>query len=169
MNNTRRLQSSLELAHNKGPFPNGIEGMDFETQRRAFSTWARQTHSVNDIVGFNISANSAREQVLDSVVELAEEWAAASASLVDCFEQAWFESVLHRAFAERPCLNRFDGNLHEKSIETFRDVDRLSLEHNRARVADVHWRNLPESVGEGQLGVLTREFNKRRNHIPSAG
>ena len=160
------LQVSLELATDKGPFPNGIAGMDFDLQSRVFSTWSGQTEAVNDIVGFNITASAARDQGLAPVVELAEGWGGARRNLVACFERSFFESILARALSERHCLSGFDRNLHEKSIEDFREMDLLSLERNRARVAAVHWRNMPENVGVGQLGVLTREFNKRRNNLP---
>ena len=164
--NVEGLRSLLELESGTGRFPDGLAGLSVEEQRRLFFTWADQTEAVGGMVGFNVSADAAREQGLDSVVELAEGWTGGGRDLVTCFDQAWYESMLSRAFAERPCLNGFDANVHEKSIETFRKMDLLALAHNRARVAAAHWRSLPKGGGEGQLAVLTREFNKRRSHLP---
>ena len=51
-------------------------------------------------------------------------------------------------------------------MEKFRSLDILVLEHNRARLALAHWERLPRQGAAGQLGVLRRELEKRRRHLP---
>jgi very-short-patch-repair endonuclease len=50
--------------------------------------------------------------------------------------------------------------------EKFRELDRLVIEHNRARLAHAHWRGVPTHEAGGQLGVVKREIQKKRRHLP---
>ena len=97
---------------------------------------------------------------------MAESWPQAGQRLADAFKQAWFEGLLSRAFGERNALSNFDGTSHQQILERFRALDVQVLEHNRTRLALSHWERLPRSGTEGQMGILRREFAKRRRHLP---
>ena len=62
---------------------------------------------------------------------------------------------------EHPILASFDGNIHQTIVKRFKQLDRDSLECNKARVAYEHWRHLPKNESSsGQLGVLMSEFGR---------
>ena len=64
-------------------------------------------------------------------------------------------------------LAGFASDAHQHIVERFRELDNLSLEHNKAKVAYEHWRHLPQhEASSGQLGLLRREFEKKRRHLP---
>ena len=67
---------------------------------------------------------------------------------------------------ENPEVAGFDGAAHEQLVERFGRMDALALEHNCARVAHAHYERLPQGGGGGQIGILRREFEKRRRHKP---
>ena len=55
---------------------------------------------------------------------------------------------------------------HPDIINRFRLLDCDLFQHNRALVAQAHWLHLPRGPGGGQIGVLRREFEKKRRHLP---
>lgn len=161
------IQRSLEMDFEKR-FNNqsGLTGLKLEEQRQILADWANNTIAIQDLAAFNIALTSEEMKGLDPIATLAEEWPGASELLSLCLEQKRYESIVSRAFAERPALEHFNGLTHQDNIKSFRQIDDLSLDHNRARVAYAHWEDLPAYTGAGQLGILTKEFEKKKKHLP---
>lgn len=82
------------------------------------------------------------------------------------FRRAWLETLLDRAVRERPALATFDGAGHEIQRDRFRGLDRLVIEHTRAKLAAQHWDGLPRTEGAGQWALLRREMEKKARHLP---
>ncbi len=128
---------------------------------------ARQRiRSAHDVVRFNQLEKKAAEAGIAEVAEAAASRPEAAAQLSDLFEHACYSAWLDAAFRERPVLSEFDGSTHGGIIERFRELDMAQFHHNRAAVAETHWRQLPRQHGGGQLGVLKREFQKKTRHKP---
>ena len=108
-----------------------------------------------------------RAEALGPIVDAVLPWPEAGTQLADAFRRGWYEALLARAYHERPTLAQFDGAGHEQTIDRFRALDRVTLEHNRAQLAAQHWSRLPQGDGAGQLAVLRREFEKRSRHLPA--
>ena len=61
------------------------------------------------------------------------------------------------------------GLIMNSFIERFCELDERTLHHNRIRALSTHWQGLPKGDylgAPGQLKTLTREFEKRRRHLP---
>ena len=133
-------------------------------------SWLRnareQIDSLDDIVRFNRLEKRFAELQLQAVTEIASSWKDAGVLLAKCFEHSYLSAVMAEAFRERPDLIEFDGNTHQDIINRFRLLDRDLFQHNRALVAQAHWQRLPRGPGGGQIGVLRREFEKKRRHLP---
>ena len=125
-----------------------------------------QVHSLREIVRFNQIEKRLVDAGLQEVTDIAWSWNEAAVHLVDLFERSWLVNLIETAFRERPVLSEFDGGTHQKSIEEFCALDTDFFQHNRALVAQAHWERLPHHHGGGQLGVLKREFEKKRRHLP---
>jgi very-short-patch-repair endonuclease len=160
------LVTAVDLDANKR-FENGEDfiAQPFNTQFKILQSW-QDTSGLRDIMNFNVAANVCVTEGLDQVVSVAENWPDAGTNLIDVFEQSWFESILGNALKERPALLNFDGTTHEQAIEQFQRLDTLALEHNRSRVAYAHWSKIPRHDSGGQLGVLKRQFQLKRRHLP---
>ena len=165
--NAGEIVDILELDAGKryGAGP-ALDGQPFDVQQQTLDSWEERHHDVHDIVSFNIISDTCRSEGLDPVVATAESWPDAVSHLYDAFQLAWFEGILTRALADREALAGFDGGSHQQIVERFRELDSLALQHNRARLARAHWEGLPRQEGGGQLGILKREFQKRRRHLP---
>ena len=165
----RQVTAFLELDPSAAPGAGPeLEDRPFGEQEERLALWLEQIHELPALVAFNHLAQRCRQEDLGSIVAIAESWPGAGRLLVNVFLRHWFETLLARAFQERPALAEFNGPGHEQAIGTFVELDRRVLRHNRARIALEHWERLPrhDGGGGGQLGVLKREFEKKARHLP---
>ena len=136
----------------------------------AVTAWLQRARgeldSLNDIVRFNQQEARLSDDGLEAVIETAISWPEAGVHLTAHFEHAWLTALLTTAFHDNPSLAEFDGASHQHIIERFRQLDLDLFQHNRALVAEAHWQRLPRDQGGGQLGVVRREFEKKRRHLP---
>lgn len=143
-----------------------------DRQRVRFGTWATGLDSLENIISYNRVAQEIREAGLDSALEIVESsedngYDPASANLSDALRYSWCEALLKVAFDNRPELATFDRSTHEQTVERFRRLDELLIQHNRTRVAQRHWSQLPtRGDARGQLAVLKREIQKKRRQMP---
>ena len=140
----------------------------FAAQETTLALWASRPGEMPALSAFNRLSARGRDEGLGAVVDLAERWDDAGTRLVAAVERAGAQSLLRRAFAERPALAGFDAGGHEQAVRAFDTLDREALRGNRARVALAHWERLPrrDPGAQGQLGVLRREFEKKARHFP---
>ena len=129
-------------------------------------TARNQLNSLHEIVRFNRIEKRLAESGLQEMIDPAVTWQHAGNHLVDLFERSWLVALIETALRERPVLSEFDGVTHQKFIDDFCKLDTDFFQHNRALVAQAHWERLPRHHGGGQLGVLKREFEKKRRHLP---
>ena len=122
--------------------------------------------SLDDVIRFNTHEAHLNAHQLGPVAEIASQWSQAGAHLTRLVEYAWLSSLIAPVLREEPLLAQFDRDTHQGLIDRFRRLDFGLFQHNRELVALSHWRRLPRESGGGQLGVLRREFEKRRRHLP---
>jgi very-short-patch-repair endonuclease len=135
-------------------------------QESNFRNLRENLHRLQDIVSYNQLVERLEKEGLDEVLRISENWAEAGSKLAQAFRYTWFEGLLEDAFRERPALSAFDREGHEHTSSRFRELDALLVEHNRSRLALEHWRAVPNHGGGGQLGLLHREIQKKRRHLP---
>ena len=122
--------------------------------------------SLQDMARFNQIARRLAALDVEGVARAAASWPGAGQELVHLFEHDVCSAWLEAAWKERPVLAEFDGPVHEGVVQQFRDLDRSMFAHNRRVVALRHWERMPRGHGAGQLGLLRREFQKKRRHLP---
>jgi very-short-patch-repair endonuclease len=130
-------------------------------------TMAASVAELDSLVAYNQAAEQCRTESLESVVELADRWESAATYLTDLFDHVQISSLLDLAFRDRPALALFDGAEHSEIVSRFRELDRRSLALNRLAVALQHARRVPAAnTGNGQIGVLHHEFEKKGRFLP---
>ena len=142
------------------------EEWSFEEQIQRLETMVAEVGRLDEQVIFNQLKETLAEAGLSWVVEGAMDWNDAPKHLVHWFRNAWFERMLHELLDEREPLRRFNQTAHAQDICRFRELDQLLFLFNRIKLAARHWEGLPSMVGNGQLGILMREFEKRVRHLP---
>jgi len=147
------------------------EGETFAAQPYAdqlakLKSWVLAVDRRREIARYNQLHDSLVDISLQNYANLAATWGGADRYLVDIFDRNWYQALLDVAIDTRPTLAMFEGHTQSGRVEKFRGLDRWQLKHNRMRVARMHWENLPEHVSVGQMGVLLREFEKKKRHLP---
>lgn len=148
-------------------FPSGKMWLEpFSAQREILQEWAESLDCLHDLAAFNRGVAKLHDAGLDEVAGIAESWPHAGEKLTAILDRAWFTAILDQAVQEREPLADFDGESHQRVVERFRQLDKQILLHNRAVLAAQHWDKLPRYSAGGKLGVLQREFEKKKRHYP---
>jgi hypothetical protein len=135
-------------------------------QETLLADWSGRLDDLRDMVSFNHQWDRLQELGLAGWLPVITTWPPAATHLVYLVEQKWLQSLIKQALAERPPLGRFDSDIHNQRRQQFQRLDKAVFDLNRARLADQHWQRLPRRNAGGQLGVLRREFAKKRRHLP---
>ena len=145
----------------------GLRSSPFTKQVQILELWEREPEKLQDIVTYNHAVEHLKNEGFARIAEIAESWPEAADALSDLLEYAWYNARVEEAMQECPILARFSSEMHQQIVENFKELDRSSLEYNKAKVAYEHWKQLPKyEISKGQLGVLKREFEKKRRHLP---
>ncbi len=145
----------------------GLKGCTFAEQVHFLERWEQESERIQDIVTYNHLVKALRDSGFAEIVEVANGWPEANQFLSSVLKLAWYSAQVETAMQERPILASFDGEGQQFIVELFKEQDNLSLEYNKAKVAYEHWKHLHQhEASSGQLGVLIREFQKKRRHLP---
>ncbi len=129
--------------------------------------WAGSPEKLSEMAQYNYLAEECQNSGLTIVVTAAANPEGdAPGDLGASFRRSYIWSLMQTAFAEHPGLANFSGTSHEQLIREFCELDVKHLKNSRAKIARVHWENLPSKDGGGQLRLLAREFEKKSRHLP---
>ena len=98
--------------------------------------------------------------------EAAATWDEAATHLEQLIEYRWSARLIRILHEAHPELARFSAALAGRRVGEFRSEDCRHLLYNRARVLEAHAARRPSRHGAGEMGVLSREFNKKTRHLP---
>lgn len=159
----KKLELSWRLGHDS---ETPLIAEDFEYQKEQLSLWMGNLDRIQEIITLRGLLEPLKEEKLSFVIRAVIKWDKADVHLVDSLDKYYYQELLNKAMKERPSLAQFDGNLHERDMDRFCDLDTQLLELNRIHLAKKHWEALPQHQAAGQLGILTHEFAKKRRHKP---
>jgi len=90
--------------------------------------------------------------------------------IIPCLKANFADDLLRNAFLENHILSSFIGEIHERKIGRFIDLDRKIISLNRKRISNRIAYNRPHintTVSRNsELGILLSEFNRKRGHMP---
>lgn len=119
---------------------------------------------------FSSSRTECLETIGSNLVELVDKDQIKSEDIIPCLEGNFADSMLRNLFLMEPSLSRFVGDVHEKKINEFRELDSKIIKLNRFRIAEELYENRPSLSGtaspRSELGVLKSEFSRKRGHMP---
>lgn len=162
-----RLVEQLQLDLGEAFGEPRAESPTLDRIARRVAAWADQPDALRPWLGY---CAQKRQTVALGLLRLAQQLHQGSLPAeraLDAFDQAFYEAQLRQAFEAEPALAAFAGPDQERLIERFQELDRERIQIARREVAGAHHRRLPQRGGEiGQLGLLEREFAKKRRHLP---
>ncbi len=118
--------------------------------------------------------SSSRAECVDSVgpklVKIIDEDQIESTDIIPCLEGNFADALLRDLFLKEPLISRFVGDVHQKRIEEFQELDTKIIKLNRFRIAENLYKNQPSLTSNAsprsELGVLKSEFSRKRGHMP---
>lgn len=140
--------------------------LTLEKQATFLVYWRKHLDSLFHLVRFNQLADDLNKRGMDFVLAASVNWEHGEGTLLRLFDYSWYNGLVEKAYVESPSIKLFDRSQHSQILEEFSRLDHLLFRHNQARLADMHWRSLPNLHGGGELQVISREINKKRRHMP---
>ena len=166
-NHPHLLQAVTEKIQLDETGRDGLKACSLTQQIQILECWEREAERLQDIVTYNHLVDALEDSDFAEIVKVANVWSEASQFLSDVLKQAWYNARVDTAMREHPILASFASDTHQHVVERFRELDCRSLEYNKAKVAYEHRKRLPQHrASSGQLGLLRREFEKKRRHLP---
>lgn len=92
------------------------------------------------------------------------------ADVLPCFEGNFADGLLRVAFRQNPILAEFAGEVHERKISDFAELDKELIRLNRLRLLRTLIESKPriyaQASRDSEVGILIGQFNRQRNVMP---
>ena len=109
-------------------------------------------------------------EISNPVIELIKADRIEIEDIIPCLTANFADDLLRNAFLNNPVLSNFIGEIHERKIDRFIDLDRDVISLNRRRIANILSSHRPQinsaASRNSELGILLSEFNRKRGHMP---
>jgi very-short-patch-repair endonuclease len=163
----RGLVSSVKLDA-AGAFECGdINDVPIDTAAKRFASWETEFETLPSWIAFCHQVKRANEAGLSEVSRRVFNGEINPQDAAVVLDKVRLEAVLSSIIASHPILQTFSGGAHERQIEQFRELDLARIDFARYEVAAAHYRKIPRvSTTAGGLGIVQREMQKKRNHLP---
>ncbi len=132
-----------------------------------FDRWHRQPESLSRWIAYRRSRDAARDAGMSELIKQIDSGDRSPETASDAYAMSLYEAVLRATFTDHPDLAQFHGQSYEKTLNQFAELDRGHRAWSRYLVAAAHSEHMPRAGGEvGQVGLLRREFQKKRRNLP---
>lgn len=135
---------------------------------RSLCEWRDESEQLSKWVAYRTRANKAIALDLRDLVQRLHDGKVVPEDAQTTFEMAYFEAVFGDQVKRDPELAQFDGDLHNRLVQTFSDLDRQRIRQSALEVVRAHHKCIPPQAGGkvGPLGTLRGEIAKKRGHMP---
>ena len=151
-------------------FPDGLDATPLPAVAGQVERWQQQTSALFRWTHFNAARATLRGTAAAALEPYVLDASLDAALVIPFFRLALAESLLRLAFAQRPALGHFIGELHEKKIARFREIDDGLVAIQRAKLSRRLHASRPQIGGgaspNSEAGILVREFHRMRGHMP---
>jgi len=107
---------------------------------------------------------------VQELIQLMEDGVVEKRDIDPCLNYSIAEEELRRVFAERKSLAGFVSTLHEGLVSKFQELDKEVIEASRREVYEKLTDQRPSLFGgaapDSEMGILQREVNKKKRHMP---
>jgi hypothetical protein len=136
----------------------------------AAERWQDQLPALFRWSQFNTARDAIRSTIAAPLEPLISAGRVGAEAFLPYFQAALAESLLRVVFGERKSLGHFVGDLHEKKIARFQQLDRQLVALNCARLSRRLHAGRPRISGgashTSEVGILLGEMNRKRGHMP---
>ncbi len=132
-----------------------------------FEQWLAHVEQLSHYLSVRARLDRLGSGGLEQIVVEIETGTIAAGKVADQLDFVRYEAILSEAWQSIPGLGEFQGQSYEDLRNRFALLDRERIAMSRLEVAQKHYSNFPSAGGDsGQVGVVRREINKKRRHMP---
>ena len=113
---------------------------------------------------YALRAQQARAEGMGSLVDVLENGKIPTKEVADAFDRIYFGQLLRCIVRLKPELAHFDGELHERHVADFRELDNERLALAKYRTLMAHFDRLPPHSAVGAAGIVRSEMERKRGH-----
>jgi len=151
-------------------FGTDINNVSFSHITAQLQLWRAELGKLHLWSQYVTRKNNLKQTIAEPILQFVENDSVVPEDLECCFQGNFTNYLLNFAFKERPALLTFIGELHEKKIRSFRDLDLEIIRRNRVRLKNELYRMRPPISGGSskgsEAGILMGEMNRKRGHMP---
>jgi very-short-patch-repair endonuclease/DNA polymerase III delta prime subunit len=166
---SNQLCSRLNLDHQIA-FDTDINNVLFDNTSSKLKLWKENITNLQKWGQFTVRREECLETFAAPIINLIDSDVMEANDIIPCFKGNFAEALIRYAFTERPTLASFMGELHEKKIESFKELDSELIVENRQRLAHLLYKKQPSILNgaspKSESGILLGEFNRKRKHMP---
>ncbi|ENA0612256.1 DUF3320 domain-containing protein [Enterobacter bugandensis] len=131
------------------------------------TSWTENAEQLSKWVAWQHRRNQANNLGLSEVVERLEDGRLSLSTCYSSVEYTYYELLFSSMAKETPSLSRFDGELQNRKVQHFAEMDLRRIKSSSIEVARAHHRRIPSKIGAaGPVGVLRAEMARKRGHMP---
>ena len=143
-----------------------IDTVLFSHLRARCASWLDGIETLPKWIAYRIQTERLRALGLGEFVNRLADERLETAAATDAFDMAHYEAALRVIAAGDPEILAFDGHMHARKVDEFKQLDLLRIDLARLEVAASHHSGLPPRQGVGAIGVLRTEIAKQRRLLP---
>ena len=165
MEEMKDLFASVKLDAAQAFGENDLRKLNLVELSQRLGSWADHPELLSSWVNYYCRAARLIRDGFQPVVQRLHRGSLSPAVASASAELAHFETLIRDAWRQRPTLASFDGQAHEKTFASFRELDRRRIEMARREVAQAHYQRIPRhNSTAGALGVVKAEIERKRGH-----
>lgn len=111
------------------------------------TSWIENAEQLSKWVAWQHRRNQANKLGLSEVVERLENGRLPLSTCFSSVEYTYYESLFSLMAKETPSLSRFDGDLHNRKVQHFSEMDLRRIKSSSIEVARAHHRRIPSKIG----------------------
>jgi very-short-patch-repair endonuclease len=163
----RQLTNAVQLDIGTAFDCSELDDVPINTASERFSSWRNEFESLPAWITLRHQMKRAVDAGLGEVSSRLFDGRLTPQNAATMFDKVRLEAVLSSIIGSHSILQTFSGAAHERKIEEFRKLDLARIDLARYEVATAHYRDIPHvSTTSGGLGIVQREMQKKRGHLP---
>jgi very-short-patch-repair endonuclease len=164
---TEALMSELNLGLFAAFGVSDIAEIDLGEMKARSDLWLASMEQLPDWVTYNALADRIRAAGAGSFLSAIDSGILAADKLIPAFEWQLNSELLREVVKRYPELGTFDGLVHGRKVDEFKNADRERLEISKLRTLVAHYEQMPkQGDGVGVVGVIRGEMARKRGHMP---
>lgn len=127
-------------------------------------TWIESITELPAWTSYALRSQQARTEGLGSLVDLLETGKIRTRDATDAYDRVYYGQLLRNIVRQKPELAHFDGELHERHVADFRELDNERLALAKYRTLLAHFERMPPQSAIGATGIVKSEMERKRGH-----